>query len=83
MPQTEPLGPLFGSGSIEEKEGGLVSSHGRSAAVSSPLEENRKAPRIGIIWESVFTFRRDIDKEDIPGNALVIGIEAISITGIL
>ena len=83
VPQTEPLGPLFWNGSIEEKESGLVSIHGRSAAVSSPLEESREDPRIGIVWESVFTFRREIVKEDMPGDALVIKIIAIPIAGIL
>ena len=47
------------------------------------LSEGREDSRIGIVGESVFTFRREIVKEDMPGDALGIAIEAISIAGIL
>jgi hypothetical protein len=55
------------------------------AAISSPLllAENREDLRIGIVWESIFTFRHEIIKEDMPGNAFIITIEARPIGGVL
>lgn len=86
MPEVEPLSSLCWNGSIQEKERIAAGPHGCRPSMfmlRRLLPESWEDDRIGIVWKPISPFRREIVKEDMPGDALSVTMEVISIVGVL